>query len=900
MNSLRDISIRSKLIAIILIVSVSVSVTGILIGFIFNYNTLRTELSEQTELINGLLGYYSVSPILFNDEKGMKDVLGSLENLPNIIFAEIQTIEGERISSYTKADVIVSEMNFPTLIKKDTAFFDKNYIHTFGSINWQDEILGYIHIVGSTQKINAQFHEQMIMMIVLLITMTILSIILANIFQNLISKPILKLAEISGEISSNEDFSIRVVPKGSDEIGQLFRAFNNMLEQLKLREAEKNEALSVARQSEERMRLVVESGDNIVFVYDLNGKCQYVSAPPEYSSLRKMLGQAPEEYMSHEEVIEFNNNMRKVISTRISIEFEKEFEINYSKLWFSQTIYPMKDNMGYITGVVSVLRNITDRKKAENEIHKLNSSLEKRVIKRTSQLQKAMEKLEQEIETRKKTEQELINAKEEAEAANKLKTEFLANVSHEIRTPMTSIIGFSDLLLNKSFNDDDKRYLKTILSSSEKLLSLINDILDLSKIEAGRLEIVNRQIYIKKIFVEMKDIFMNEIVKKNLDFRITLSPNLPKSLYFDELRFRQVLFNIIGNAIKFTEEGSVAVILDAYNISEDKLDIKIQVKDTGIGIDPEQQKGIFSAFRQQSGHTGRSFGGSGLGLAISKKLIEKMNGRIHLESEKGVGTNFIIYFENIKIDKKAKDPSAESRNAGQGIVFHPAKVLIADDYDYTRELIKLYLEEVNLRTVEAIDGNSAYEFIKMYKPALVLLDYKMPGMDGIEIVRNIRRDDELKNTFVIIMTAYELDKISEEDKKLIDGIIQKPIDKNQLIDKLTEYLKFDLASNRKLAKVQITDVSNIFKRISFSDIEHDFFMELKEKFYDKSGKLLEILIIDDFQDFINEIIELANKYQNRDILKFADILQNSLKDYDVPALKNFLKKFRNFIREINL
>jgi PAS domain S-box-containing protein len=254
------------------------------------------------------------------------------------------------------------------------------------------------------------------------------------------------------------------------------------------------------------------------------------------------------------------------------------------------------------------------------------------------------------ITERKFFEEELKRAKESAENANKAKSEFLANMSHEIRTPLNAILGFSEILMNKAENQQQKSFLGTILSSGKTLLALINDILDLSKIEAGRLDLRFSPLNIEEILHEFEQIFTQRVREKELDFIIEISPGLPRGLLMDGLRIRQILFNLVGNAVKFTSFGYVKISA-YYNFEsevEKKLNLILEVSDSGIGIQKNQQDVIFEAFRQQDGQSTRKYGGTGLGLAITKRLVERMNGVISVQSEIGKGSIFRVILPDIQ------------------------------------------------------------------------------------------------------------------------------------------------------------------------------------------------------------------------------------------------------------
>lgn len=250
----------------------------------------------------------------------------------------------------------------------------------------------------------------------------------------------------------------------------------------------------------------------------------------------------------------------------------------------------------------------------------------------------------------KETNLNLIRAKVESEQANRAKSEFLANISHEIRTPLNSILGFAELL--KDISPEHPKYqdyLEGILVGGNNLLQLINDILDMSKIEAGRLDVNPEIVDIRKIIREIEYIFSLKIKEKGLDFLVEISDAVPHFIYIDEIRLRQVMFNLVGNAVKFTETGAIKISIDCVREDENYCDLYLIVEDTGIGIPESQQQIIFEPFRQREGQNARKYGGTGLGLTITKRLLEMMNGRIELQSEESAGSKFTVIFDDILI-----------------------------------------------------------------------------------------------------------------------------------------------------------------------------------------------------------------------------------------------------------
>jgi len=286
----------------------------------------------------------------------------------------------------------------------------------------------------------------------------------------------------------------------------------------------------------------------------------------------------------------------------------------------------------------------------------------------------------QNITERKIVQQRLVESKEIAEMANKAKSEFLANMSHEIRTPMNAILGFVELLQDHVIEPKYASYLKGVSIAGKNLLQLINDILDLSKIEAGQMDVQFEPVNLYTLCDELRQIFAVKMQERNLPLDIVINPDVPSSLVLDETRLRQILFNLTGNAFKFTEKGSVSILVDmgVYGDDNSKIALYIEVRDTGIGIPQDQQERIFEAFRQQEGQSTRRFGGTGLGLAITKRLVEMLKGTITVESTVSKGSSFKVFLPDVVIGSGSLSLSPSPAWNDEEGDFHGATILVVD------------------------------------------------------------------------------------------------------------------------------------------------------------------------------------------------------------------------------
>ncbi|MCT4589441.1 MAG: PAS domain S-box protein [Carboxylicivirga sp.] len=499
----------------------------------------------------------------------------------------------------------------------------------------------------------------------------------------------------------------------------------------------------------------------------------------------------------------------------------------------------------------------------------------------------------------KRFEMSLQEAKELADEANRSKSSFLANMSHEIRTPMNAVLGFSDLLEKLVQTDVEKNYLRSIKSSGKSLLTLINDILDLSKIEAGKMNLDFNYFNSRYVIEDIQNIFSLKIQEKGIDFIIEIDESLPQYIYSDEIRFRQILVNLVNNAIKFTEAGYVKItvkVMEAYTDSEENqfIDLDLDIEDTGIGISKSFMNRIFNTFTQQEGKANKKFGGTGLGLAISKNLAKMMNGDISVKSKEGKGTTFTLYLKQVPYNNEVELQEEAQVIDIDLIDFHPATVMIVDDIEDNRNYIKGALSQYGLDLIEAEDGKIAYDKLLKQKVDCILTDLRMPNMDGFELIEAIHANKDLKSIPIIATSAsvmaFSVEKARDYN---FDDFLSKPVRLNELISCLIKYLPSDVIEPKP------DEETDNDSPIELQGSTEQFYASLEE-IKEMHLALKKQLSMVEIEVFANKILECAGKFKVGILRDYGQKVKSAVDSFDVEKMKILINQFEDFIENLKI
>ncbi len=671
---------------------------------------------------------------------------------------------------------------------------------------------------------------------------------------------------------ANQELGSRV----SKRTAMLLQANTNLKQEI----IDRKRAEDDLRENEEKYRNILENMEEGYYEVDLSGNLRFFN-----DSLLKITGYSRNEllgfnYRQFTDPSDANKVFHAFNKVYLSQKPSKEFEwtIIHSnaveKRHLEASVSLMKNLAGLPMGFRGIVRDVSERKRAEEKIHKLNEELEQRVAERTAQLQKAKSKLETTIER-------VNKLAWKADSANKAKSEFLANMSHEIRTPLNGIIGMAELALETATDKNQRELFGALSTETNALLTVINDILDFSKIEAGMLQLEETPFDLKSIVDDLVGSMGLRAIQKGLEFKASLSADVPRLLIGDQWRLKQILTNLTDNALKFTNKGAISIKIETQENFGDKVKILFTIKDTGIGIPKDKLTSIFKGFNQADGSTTREYGGTGLGTTISKQLVELLGGNIGAESLEGKGSQFWFTATFLKqpnnraggkIEKMGLNPPGKLDLKMQGEISNGlpgdakcremGRILLVEDYPTNQQVVLRHLRRAGYMVDLAENGQTAVDTYRKKHYDLILMDIQMPIMDGYQATMIIRKIEEKNRIMragdhligqgrapIIAMTAHATK--GDKDKCLqagMDDYIAKPLRRNKLLKIVNKWIKSAVKFNPRGPSLQTIDDSvgeeapmNFDQATNEFEGDKDFLMEVMTGFFDNVETQIETI-----------------------------------------------------------
>ncbi len=790
------LSLRRK-ITLVIMVNTFAALCVACIGFAeYGVYRFKAVSSQDLTALAKILGINCTAPLTFQDPQAARDILQALTAKPNVMAAVVYDQDDIPFAVYQQGAPKAGYV--PPPVGSQVTQINSNRVFVFQEIDFQGEKIGTLFLDVDRSETKRLLYNYFSFFSVIIALVTLGAFLLAGRLQRPISNPIMQLAWTTKMVTSSRDYSIRAGKHSEDEVGVLIDGFNEMLAQIQNRDtellcasdslerrveertaeleqevADRQRAQEALHESEGRIRLLLDSTAEAIYGIDREGNITFCNPAVlrllGYQDADQLLGKYAHKLMHHSRAdgTPYPIEECPIVDSRVSgraihLDDEVFWRVDGTSFPVEYWAYPIRKE-GEIVGAVVTFLDITKRKLVQAS---------------------------------------LLEAKEAAEAGSRAKSEFLANMSHEIRTPMNGIIGMTDLALETRLTAEQRDYLGLVKSSADSLLHVINDILDFSKIEAGKLELEKTEFEIRDLFRDTLKTLARRTDDKPLEICARISPDVPKSLIGDPTRLRQLVVNLVGNALKFTQEGNIVLDTKLESIAGKEVRMHISVSDTGMGIPADKQQVIFDSFAQVDGSTTRRFGGTGLGLTISRQLVELMGGRIWVESELGKGSTF-HFTCNLQLGNAAL--SAQERIAGQALP--GLNVLVVDNNEINREICSEMLTSWGMNPTQASSGKSALDILESAKKeghpfTLVLLDALMPDVDGFQVLQHIRSNSGLAGAVVMLITANRHTEDLERCRQLgVKECLTKPVGQSELLDAIL------LALGQTFAEEKLVDTT---------------------------------------------------------------------------------------------
>jgi PAS domain S-box-containing protein len=770
MRPRRRVSIGQKLTRAILVTcGVTILMAGTALA-VYDAVAFRTAMASDLASVAGIAGSNSTAALSFSDARAARETLSSLRSEPHILEACIYSLDGTVLAKYARPD---ADPDFTPPPRRNSGIeFTARDASLFQPIWLHGERIGTIYLQSDLGALYARVGRFAEIVLIVMLASFVTAFLLASRLQRVISEPVLELGRTASAVSQIKDYSLRASKSSEDEIGDLADRFNEMLSQIQARDSDLQAAHREleARVQERTRELRSEVTDRKRAQRELEERKTFLNSVIENSPVGivatsrdggvQMCNPAFERVFGVCQADILSRSLREVVG---SSELKAEIDANHRAIY-----------SGHATHVVS-RRARSDGTMVDVEAFAVPLFTE-------GQMTGAV-MLYQDITERILAEKTLLAAKEAAEAASRAKSEFLANMSHEIRTPMNGIIGMTELALDTTLTPEQREYLGLVKTSAHSLLTLINDILDFSKIEAGKLDIEMIDFSFRQSLGETLKTLAFRAHGKGLELAWRVAPAVPERLRGDIGRLRQVLVNLLGNALKFTERGEVVLEVETKARDERGVELHFRVRDTGIGIPDDKQSMIFDAFTQADSSSTRLYGGTGLGLAITARLVGLMGGSIWVESELRKGSVFHFTIRFGFAESAAESVLPPDPGAIQGL-----PVLVVDDNETNRLILSDMLAAWGMRIATAVDARSALDALAHAHQAgspfgLVITDMQMPEIDGFGLCQAIRGSTGFGGIPILILSSSVGPGESARCNDLqIASHLMKPVQPSELLD----------------------------------------------------------------------------------------------------------------------
>lgn len=743
---------------------------------------IRGMLEDQGQRIADNLTRQSKLAILYNSAGNAAAAVNDALAFPDVVQVEIRHADGRVIVSRGKQGdlppaqekkLVPFEQSSQARLERETdhaweflapVFAKTETESPFSADVDQVEILGYVRVVQSKATLARLRAEVFFTNLGAALCFAAMFLLAIRFLTARLIRPIDDLSDIMVRAEHGET-GPRARLDGPPDITRMARAFNSMMAVLGQRE-------QALRRSEQRLQAILDNSTAVIFMKDLDGK--YLLVNRRFNELyqrdgQSLIGKTAYDLFPEPVARSVEANDQAVISAGQACQFDEHLPEADGERTYLSAKFPLLDENGATIAMCGISTDITDRKRAENEVQALNLALEKKVGERTAELEKA---------------------KEAAESANLAKSVFLANMSHEIRTPLNAILGYAQILNHDTqLTPELHGITKPIEKAGIHLLTLINDILDLSKIEAGRMTLDLAAFDLQQLIPDISMMFGLRCEEKGIHWRCAVlereqpGAGKPPARIGDAGKLRQVLINILGNAIKFTESGEV--LLRVTEQAEDRF--SFEIVDTGQGIPDEEQHSVFSPFHQTA--AGSQKGGTGLGLAISARQVELMGGQLQLQSRLGEGSRFYFTLHLPQAPRDAIVSKPQLDYAAMKFAEHAAAhILVVDDVDANRDVLSRFLRHLGARVTEAGSGAEALQLLQQQPVDLVFMDIQMPGMDGIETLRRMHAAADQSPKCIAITASVFSHESRRYEEAGFDGVIAKPFRLETICASLQEHL----------------------------------------------------------------------------------------------------------------